>query len=387
MALKGLNIGGWLLMEGYILHGRNIAESTFKKAFLRVNGADALRSFEQSYRSAFISEDDFKRIAELKANVVRLPFNCRLIEDSPYCYSQTAFTYLDKALEWGKKYGLKIILDLHAAPGAQNHDWHGDSTDGKARFWDKVEYRERAVSLWEAIAERYREHPALAGYDAVNEPVLSQEQLPLLKSFYRSAIQRIKAIDPHHTIFIEGNNWAQQIDFLQDILEDNVSVSIHTYMPLSYTFNFRPFYTFPGKIDGELWSNNRIRKYLAPYRRFSERTGARIFVGEFGIKWRGGFYGEREWLDGILSIFDEYDFDYTYWTYKAVANGVFPDGVYQYVPDTRFVRREGPVYGWENYTPYWKTDQKEIIDSWKTDGYTANKGIIEILRKHFAGSR
>ena len=31
--LKGVNIGGWLLMEGYLLGGRNIPEQEFKDRF------------------------------------------------------------------------------------------------------------------------------------------------------------------------------------------------------------------------------------------------------------------------------------------------------------------------------------------------------------------
>ena len=28
--------------------------------------------------------------------------------------------YIDKAFEWGLKYGIAILLDMHAAPGSQN---------------------------------------------------------------------------------------------------------------------------------------------------------------------------------------------------------------------------------------------------------------------------
>ena len=33
-------------------------------------------------------------------------------------------TSLDKIINWGEKYKIWIILDLHAAVGCQNHDWH-----------------------------------------------------------------------------------------------------------------------------------------------------------------------------------------------------------------------------------------------------------------------
>ena len=38
-------------------------------------------------------------------------------------YTPGSLAYIDKAFEWGLKNGIAIILDLHAAPGAQNQGW------------------------------------------------------------------------------------------------------------------------------------------------------------------------------------------------------------------------------------------------------------------------
>lgn len=378
MALKGVNLGGWLLMEGYILHGRNIPESGFKAAFMKVNGTRALAEFESLYRANFVREIDFKNIRAMGASLIRVPFNHKLVENN----GGKGLTHLDDVMRWAGKYGLKVILDLHAAPGAQNHDWHGDS-DGRALLWEKASFRGRTYAIWEKVADRYRDHPALYGYDVLNEPVLDEKRVPLLKDLYRNLIRRIKAVDKKHLIFLEGNTWAQQVDSLADLLEDNVTVSIHYYTPLAFTFNFRPFYVFPGKVEGEKWDGGTIRRSLERYRRFADKNGVRIFAGEFGVNWRGGFFGETRWLESLLSAFDDLDFDYTYWTYKAVANSAYPDGIYQYLPNSPWVRRDGPVYGFENYPSLWKNDKREIAASWRTENYTANKEIVKTLKKHF----
>lgn len=382
MRIKGINLGGWLLMEGYILGGRNIPESSFKKAFKNIYGDKELKRFERLFRDNFIREDDFKNIALMGANAVRVPFHYRLIENKPFSYSQEGFHYLDKVLSWAKDYKLGVILDLHAAPGAQNCDWHSDS-QGKALLWEKDNYRERTLSLWEAVADRFKGNPALLAYDILNEPVLGKKNTDILKKFYQKALRRIRAVDRVRTIFLEGDLWSQRIDFLKDLIEDNVGVSIHTYQPLNYTFNFTPFYRFPGRIDNTLWDKKRVYKYLEPYFRFSKQCDVEIFVGEFGINWRGGCWGETEWLKDILEVFEEFGFSYTYWTYKAVANSVFPDGLYQFIPDCKYISRQGPVYGWESYLNIWEKDKKEIVDFWHTKRYTSNKNLIAILEKFF----
>jgi glucan 1,3-beta-glucosidase len=35
-------------------------------------------------------------------------------------YVQGAAEYLDRAIGWARKYNVKVILDLHGAPGSQN---------------------------------------------------------------------------------------------------------------------------------------------------------------------------------------------------------------------------------------------------------------------------
>ncbi|PJC47617.1 MAG: hypothetical protein CO035_06010, partial [Candidatus Omnitrophica bacterium CG_4_9_14_0_2_um_filter_42_8] len=45
---------------------------------------------------------------------------------------------------------------------------------------------------------------------------------------------------------------------------------------------------------------------------------------------------------------------WAYWTYKAMANSAFPDGIYQYLGNPSWINRQGPVYGFENFYTLWK---------------------------------
>ncbi|MCF7869751.1 MAG: glycoside hydrolase family 5 protein [Candidatus Omnitrophica bacterium] len=311
--IKGINFGSWLLMEGYILGGPNIAESKIKKDFQKKHGKVELEKFERLFRKNFIQKEDFKNIAQTKAKYIRLPFNQKLIEKKPYSYSKTGTQFIKNALDWAAEFNLKIILDLHAARGAQNCDWHGDST-GLANFWQKKAYRNRAIKLWAYLSDKFNRHPGLGGYDLLNEPVTSKDKINLIKDYYKQAISAIKYSDKKNPIFLEGNCWAQQIDFLIDLISENVKISIHAYSPLSYTYNFIKGLSYPGKIEGQQWNKSTIYKYMKPYADFSKKNNVDILVGEFGINWRGGYWGEKKYLDDLLSVFDDYGFGYTYWT-------------------------------------------------------------------------
>ena len=225
--------------------------------------------------------------------------------------------------------------------------------------------------------------PWNGGSRAAERTAVSGKKLLILKDFYRTAIKAIKAIDKNHAIFVEGNTWAQDIEFLKDILEDNIVISIHAYQPLEYTFQFVRSQRYPGLICGERWDRKKICRYLDRYYAFSKKHSVEIFVGEFGINYRGNCYGEVDYLSDLLSTFDQYGFDWTYWTYKAVANNVFPDGVYQYRDNPAWICREGPVSGWENYYQLWERNKRAIVQSWKTEQYTLNKDIAKALKQYF----
>ncbi|MCX5679499.1 MAG: hypothetical protein NTZ95_02340 [Candidatus Omnitrophica bacterium] len=107
-----------------------------------------------------------------------------------------------------------------------------------------------------------------------------------------------------------------------------------------------------------------------------------IYVGEFGVNWRDGHYGELQWVKDMLYIFTKNNLHWTYWTYKTVANSVFPDGVYRYIKNPLWVNRKGPVSGWEAYVQLWKSDRKHIIESWKTENFVCNKNLCSTLKSH-----
>jgi aryl-phospho-beta-D-glucosidase BglC (GH1 family) len=373
--LRGVNLGGWLMMEGYFLHGRNIPEHLFKKEFKRHNGAGALDDFCRLYRKNFVTAQDIRRIREMGANCVRVPFNYRLIEN------EKRWDYLDDVILWCKREGIYCILDLHAAPGAQNQDWHSDS-DGRARLWKESKLQQQYFSIWRRIARRYKEEAAVAGYDILNEPVVDNPQA--LRRFYRRAVKEIRKTDKTHIIFLEANLWGQQLEPLGKPADKNTAYSIHFYQPINFTFNFQPHLRYPGAIDGSDWNSKHICRQLASYYRLARQWQVPVYVGEFGINFRSArHYGELRWLKDVLQCFKRFSFHWTYWTYKAVAGGLYPDGIYQYLPNSDWVKREGPVPGWENFYHLWKGQKAGIAASWKTGHFTQNPHISRLLARYF----
>ncbi len=364
--LRGTNFGGWLMMEGYFMHAPNTAEQLLKKQWKKELGEKSLREFEYQFRSNFITESDMKQVAAWGFNSLRLPFNYRLIEDG-------GLVFIDKAISWAKKYGVYLILDLHGAPGAQNHDWHSDSL-GKAELWTKKKNRHKVYQIWEFLADRYKDEPIIAGYDVLNEAVMND--VPLLNEFYRETIKAIRRCDKKHILFIEGNRWAQVIDVLDDFSDDNWLYSIHYYEPPEFSFNLVPHLRHPLKGFGPA----DIRRRMEAYAKFAKQKNRPMHVGEFGVNYRQGLFNEDKYVADVLKAFKEFGFHWNYWTYKSIKHFMHPDGILSYYPNPPWVNRPGPRYGWDNWVALWPTRKKEMTASWRTEAFDLNDKILQVLK-------
>lgn len=76
-------------------------------------------------------ESDFQQIKSLGLNHVRLPVGFwSIVGNSSEPYPVGAYPYVKKAVDWAKKYGLRVIIDIHGAPGSQNGYDKYDSSIG-----------------------------------------------------------------------------------------------------------------------------------------------------------------------------------------------------------------------------------------------------------------
>ncbi|KAI0783083.1 exo-beta-1,3-glucanase [Abortiporus biennis] len=123
--VRGVNLGGWLVLEPWITpslfdntgNSNIIDEWTFGQLQDRNTATAALKQHWDSW----ITEADFAAIAVAGLNHVRVPIGFWAFDVSggePYIQGQVP--YLQKAVTWARNHGIKVIVDLHGAPGSQN---------------------------------------------------------------------------------------------------------------------------------------------------------------------------------------------------------------------------------------------------------------------------
>ncbi|XWS23861.1 hypothetical protein CRYUN_Cryun28dG0051600 [Craigia yunnanensis] len=121
----------------------------------------------------FIVEEDFKFISQNGLNAVRIPVGWWIASDPtpPPPFVGGSLDALDNAFLWARKYGLKVIIDLHAAPGSQNGWEHSSSRDSSQEWGKTDENIQQTVAVIEFLTARYAKSPSLYGVELINEPL------------------------------------------------------------------------------------------------------------------------------------------------------------------------------------------------------------------------
>jgi endoglucanase len=313
--LRGFCLGGWLNMESFIT-GFPGHESGMRAAVADVLGEGRARFFFERFLHHFVTERDLRFLKDLGCNVIRVPFNYRHFErdDLPFEYEAEGFAPLDRVIGWARALELYVILDLHAVQGWQNRGWHCDNPGREAHFWGQRGFEDRAVALWEEMARRYRDEMFVAGYNVMNEP--DADEAGWLNRFYRRVTAAIRAIDPDHILFLEGNHCAQKLEDLEPPFDDNTVYSSHNYVVPGLDHG-----EYPGLFDGEAYDRARLERDYRECAAFVGRHDVPNWVGEFGCIYTGGPLDDSRLrvMDDMVGIIEGQGHHWTVWTYKDIG--------------------------------------------------------------------
>jgi len=360
--LKGYCLGGWLNTENFI-NGYPFTDHAYFAALCEVlGGARAQHYYERQYEY-YLQEADIELLADCGTNCVRLPFNYRIFESDllPGEYCPAGFEYFDRLVKWCRKHGLYIILELHAAQGWQNPDWHCDNPDEVCLLWGDRHYRDRVAKLWRAIAERYKDEPTIAGYELLNEPTAPDNET--LQGFYEEVTRKVRRVDRRHIIFLEGNMWGTRFKGLKPFAK-NLVYACHIYPPAAFERR-RPYPNAEQNAEA-------IARAYQGYADFGRRQDVPMWCGEFGCQHNmtdpALRKGRLQCVDDMIAIFEGHGHSWSMWTYKdmGVMGLVTVKGTAPYMRRTRAVRALKEQLG---------------VDQWTADHAAFARLIKPVVRK------
>ncbi len=313
-ALKGVNLGGWLILEKWM------TPSVFK-------GSDAIdeytlsqtaagRAAIKSHRKNFIKEADFKWMKNNGIEIIRVPVGYWLFESIDNLVPHVK--YLDWVMDMAAKYDIEVLIDLHGLKGSQNGRDHSGKS-GKSEWFDYEEYRYESVEVLAKIAARYADHPKFWGLQVINEPFPKLFNVKL-RSYYKQSADRLQSILKHTRLIFSDSFTPRLISGAVTSNHIAPVMDVHVYQP------FRPWVKLATVSFFLRWL--KWQKNL--YRRLSKEQP--IIIGE----WSGVIRHEdltkipeaqhdevtKQFIQAQLDIYNT-TAAWFYWSYKTEEDGTW----------------------------------------------------------------
>jgi aryl-phospho-beta-D-glucosidase BglC (GH1 family) len=169
----------------------------------RWRGFNLLEKFYKGSQNGPYKEEDFRLIAELGFNFVRLPMDYRLwIKDNDWRqFDESIFVDLDQAVEYGQKYNIHVCLNFHRAPG-----YTVANPPEQKSLWTDPEAQEVCAMHWARFARHFKGIPnANLSFNLLNEP--ANIDADTYYAVVKQLAEAIRAEDPNRLIIADGLNW------------------------------------------------------------------------------------------------------------------------------------------------------------------------------------
>jgi hypothetical protein len=291
-----------------------------------LNGVDVVPVWSTSPGRTW-SQARYDSIAAKGFGSVRFVLYWDDFEPAPGQFDQTGLATLDTAVARARGAGLYVVLDMiHLwGPGGLT------SVPAWARSGDSVSsVQANAGAYLRMLAARYRDEPAVAAYDPVNEPHRWPIDQNAVLRMYDDAIAAIRSVAPSKVVMIEPTYGDTSIgsacaDFSNLTQRDNVVFSIHDYFAGGDDDGFGTGcrqagrYAFDPAVGYDPADQASLRAHLLSYLDTLRPEGIPLYVGEWGM---GAAAPHRdEWIRDTVALFEEFRLGRAWWEYWTTSAG------------------------------------------------------------------
>ncbi|HET8549137.1 MAG TPA: cellulase family glycosylhydrolase [Bryobacteraceae bacterium] len=319
-----------------------------KNALPRWRGFNLLYLFQarrQTGGPVEIPEDDFRMIADLGFDFVRIPMDYWFWIDSDWRATgrpavqdllkvrEAGLVPVDRIIELGRKYGLHVSLNFHRAPGYCINEADLEP----CVLWRDKDAEDAFVFHWELFARRYRDiGPNDLSFNLVNEAPRPRPRY-MTREDYRRVMTRtadtIREITPDRLIIIDGLSVGNEVVY--EMMPTRVAQSVHAYSPAEVS-HYRAGWVdkrrdFPApwwpavRRDGSgLVSRETLEAHYEPWG-WLVRQGIGVHCGEAGGFNKISHDVFLRWICDVLDILKSHNIGWALWNFRG-SFGVLDSG-------------------------------------------------------------
>ncbi|CAK7225532.1 hypothetical protein SCUCBS95973_005897 [Sporothrix curviconia] len=255
---RGVNLGGWLSIEPFItpsLFNFNsrlgIIDEYTMCSYL---GTTKCASTLENHYATFVTESTFEEIAAAGLDHVRIPFSYWAVEvydGDPYLF-RTSWRYLLRGIEWARKNGLRVNLDLHGLPGSQNGWNHSgrqgvigwmNGTDGDLNVQRSLDVHDKLSQFFAQPRYKY----IISHYGLANEPRMTFLPMSTVMNWTQTAAAIVRKNGLNNDTLIVFGDGFYGLDKWQGQPNNyNLVLDVHQYEIFN---NAQLVYTHAEKIE------------------------------------------------------------------------------------------------------------------------------------------
>ena len=267
-------------------------------------GTSTAQSIYNAQQSTWIQSSDLDNLAAMGINMVRVPIAWTVFLNMDGTWKSNAWNLVDWIVSQANQRNMYVVLDLHTLPGG-DCPWESCGRVGlnPNEFWSNSTYQSWVLNIWQTMAARYKGNPGVAGYDLMNEPLLSFNEssgdVSQKSSFYNQLYNTVRAADPDHIIIFNAFfNWA------------NIAPP-GTYGWTNVVYEKHP-YDFNGGLDWQA-QMNLVNTELADVaaKQDDPTWSVPVLYGEYQLYQYDDVWSK--WMAGLNSL----HVSWTSWSYKV----------------------------------------------------------------------
>lgn len=320
---KGVNLGGWFSQCPHVVYG---------------------------YEN-FIVEKDFEVIKSWGCDHIRVPVDYKIFADEEMNFKESGFDYIQRAINWSRKYGLNMILDLHQTYGFAFHTY-----DPNDNFFTNETYQNFFYNTWAEFAKRFGQYSDTVAFELMNE-VTEQKFSATWNKIACTAIARIREYAPTIKVVV-GSYWHNSAPALKDLElpkdDPNLVLNFHCYSPMIFTHQgagwvpeLQKFINYPYKHtyaeyeeqNTALYPQNKGAftmmpdmnasigvEYFEKQFEVALETAAKydlpLYCGEYGVIDNADPDESLKWFADIHTAFENHGIGRACWSYRAMNFGL-----------------------------------------------------------------
>lgn len=257
---------------------------------------------------------DFDDLASMGVNLVRVGITlARCARCKAYAIPPRGLLEVDQVVALAEARHIYVILTL-VPERRPDHQV----------FWEDAILQAGIIDVWSRLAARYKDKPAMGGFDLINEPNppgRAKEAHRRYAEFAGRLIEAVRRFDPQRMIVYEpalrGNTFYAFKELKTPLPYNNVLYSPHFYQPVDITHQGIGKQSYGETYPTSEWNKARLSERLEPVREFARKYGLPIYMGEFGCVRDAPDGTTYRWIKDVADLLEAEGWSWTFHSFRG----------------------------------------------------------------------